>query len=145
MAELPEREQAHPTFDTLYTLAKKLEVRQLVHTRWYTPSSEVYRDKHRHYVAPTGQVAALEEEGSTMSDQVTGKDSESKVKVAGGISMHLAQAMSQYQREEQQCFVCGSRAILPQAVPTTRHLGNGTGTKWVPKGRERMALPHREQ
>ena len=30
MAELPEREQAHPTFDTLYTLAKKLEVGQLV-------------------------------------------------------------------------------------------------------------------
>ena len=26
MAELPERKQAHPTFDTLYTLAKKLEV-----------------------------------------------------------------------------------------------------------------------
>ena len=25
MAELPEREQAHPSFDTLYTLAKKLE------------------------------------------------------------------------------------------------------------------------
>ena len=26
MVELPEREQAHPIFDTLYTLAKKLEV-----------------------------------------------------------------------------------------------------------------------
>ena len=25
MAELPEREQAHPSFDTLYTLAKKLK------------------------------------------------------------------------------------------------------------------------
>ena len=25
MVELPEREQAHPSFDTLYTLAKKLE------------------------------------------------------------------------------------------------------------------------
>ena len=30
MAELPEREQAHPTFDTLYTLAKKLEVGHFV-------------------------------------------------------------------------------------------------------------------
>ena len=39
MAELPEREQAHPTFDTLYTLVKKLEVGQLARTRWYTPSS----------------------------------------------------------------------------------------------------------
>ena len=41
----------------------------------YTPSSEVYRDKHRYYVMPTGQVAALEEEGSALSDQVTGEDS----------------------------------------------------------------------
>ena len=30
MVELPEREQAHPTFDILYTLAKKLEAGQLV-------------------------------------------------------------------------------------------------------------------
>ena len=47
MVELPKREQAHPTFDTLYTLAKKLEAGQLVHTRWYTLSSDVYREKHR--------------------------------------------------------------------------------------------------
>ena len=67
MAELPEREQAHPTFNTLYTLAKKLEVGQLARVHWYTPSFEVYRDKHRRYVAPTGQVAALEEEGSVLS------------------------------------------------------------------------------
>ena len=31
MAELPKREQAHPTFDTLYTLAKKLEAGQPAH------------------------------------------------------------------------------------------------------------------
>ena len=52
MAELPEREQAHPTFDTLYTLAKKLEAGQPVHTCRYTTSSEVYREKHRCYLAP---------------------------------------------------------------------------------------------
>ena len=108
MAELPEREQAHPMFDTLYMLAKKLEVGKLAHVRRYTPSSKVYRDKHRCYIMPTGQVAALEEEGLMLSDQVTGEDSESEVEVAGGISVCLAQAMSQYQWEEQQCFVCGS-------------------------------------
>ena len=111
MAELPKREQAHPTFDTLYTLAKKLEARR------YTPSSEVYRDKHRHYVALTGWVAALEEEGSTLSDQVTGEDSESEVEVVGGISVCLAQAMSRYQWEEQQCFVCGSLGHFTQGCP----------------------------
>ena len=54
MAELPEREQACPTFDTLYTLAKKLEAGQLARMRWYTSSSEMYREKHRHYPAPAG-------------------------------------------------------------------------------------------
>ena len=114
MAELPEREQAHPTFDTLYMLAKKLEAGQLAYACQYTPSSEVYRDKHRHYVVPTGRVAALEEEGSMLSDQVTGEDSESEVDVAGGISVSLAQAMSRYQQEEQECFMCGSLGHFAQ-------------------------------
>ena len=38
MAELPKREQAHPIFDTLYTLAKKLEAGQLAHARCLTRS-----------------------------------------------------------------------------------------------------------
>ena len=100
MAELPEREQARPTFDTLYTLAKKLEVGQLACTRQYTTSSEVYRDKHRCYLAPAGWVAALEEEGSALSDQVTGEDSESEVEVVGGLNVCLAQVMNRYQWEE---------------------------------------------
>ena len=94
VAELPEREQACPTFDALYTLAKKLEVGQLACVHQYTPSSEAYGDKHRCYVTPTGRVAALEEEGLALSNQVTGEDSGSKVEVAGGINVHLAQAMS---------------------------------------------------
>ena len=105
MAELPKREQAHPTFDTLYMLTKKLEVGQQV---WYTTSSEVYRDKHWCYLVPAGRVAALEEEGSALSDHVTREDSESEVEVVGGLNVHLAQAMSRYQWEERQCFVCGS-------------------------------------
>ena len=107
MAELPKREQAHSTFDILYTLAKKLEAGQLVRTHQYTPSSEAYRDKHRHYLTLTGWVAALEEEGSALSNQVTGEDSGSEVEVVGGINVHLAQVMSRYQWEERQCFVCG--------------------------------------
>ena len=107
MAELPEREQARPTFDTLYTLTKMLEVGQLAHMRWYTTSSEAYREKHRHYLMPVGRVAALEEEGLALSDPVTGEDSKSEVEAVGGLNVHLAQAMSRYQREERQCFMCG--------------------------------------
>ena len=117
MAELPEREQACPTFNTLYTLTKKLEAGQLVHTCWYTTSSEAYRDKHRHYLMPAGWVAALEEEGLALSDHVTGEDSESEVEVVGGLNVCLAQAMSHYQWEERQCFVCGSLGHFVRGCP----------------------------
>ena len=100
MAELPKRKQAHPTFDTLYTLAKKLEAGQPAHTCQYTTSSKVYRDKHRCYLTPVGQVAALEEDRSAFPDQVTGEDSKSEVEVVGGLNVCLAQAMSHYQWEE---------------------------------------------
>ena len=42
MAELPKREQAHPTFDTLYTLAKKLEAGQPAWACLYAPGSDAY-------------------------------------------------------------------------------------------------------
>ena len=108
MAELPEREQAHPTFDTLYMLTKKLEVGQPACMRWYTPNSGAYRDKHRCYLMPTGQVAALEKEGLVLSDQITGEYSQSEVEAVGGLNMRLAQVMSCYQWEERQCFLCWS-------------------------------------
>ena len=63
MVELPEREQAHPTFDTLYTLVKKLEARQSACTHRYTSRSDASREKHRHYPALARRVATLEEEG----------------------------------------------------------------------------------
>ena len=80
MVELPEREQAHPIFDTLYTLAKKC-----------ASSSDIYREKHRHYTAPAGRVAALEEEGVASTDPVFGEDSESEVEAVDGLNVCLAQ------------------------------------------------------
>ena len=117
MAELPKREQACPTFDTLYTLIKKLEVGQPAHTHRYTSSSEMYREKNRHYPVPVDRVAALDEEGLTLTDPVTGEDSKSKVEVAGGLNVCLAQTMSRYQREEQKCFMCGSPGHFARDCP----------------------------
>ena len=117
MAELPEREQACPTFDTLYTLAKKLEVGQPARMHQYTPSTEVYREKNRCYPVPVGRVAALEEEGLTLTDPVSGEDSESEVEAVDGLNVHLAQAMSHYQREERKCFMCGSPGHFAKDCP----------------------------
>ena len=47
-----------------------------------------------------GRVAALEKEGLTSTDSVSGEDSETEVNVVDGLNVHLAQAMSCYQREE---------------------------------------------
>ena len=118
MVEMPKMEQAHPTFDTLYTLAKKLEAGQPAHMRQYATSSDAYREKHRHYSAPAGRVAALEEEeGVASANPTSGEDSESEVEAVDGLNMCLAQAMSLYQREEQKCFVCGTPGHFARDCP----------------------------
>ena len=117
MVELPKREQAHPMFDTLYTLAKKLEAGQQAHTCWYAPSSDAYREKHRCYPVLAGRVAALEEEGLASTNPVSREDFESEVEAVDGLNVRLAQAMSCYQREEQKCFVCGSPGHFARDCP----------------------------
>ena len=108
MVELPKREQACPTFDALYTLAKCSR---------YVPSSDAYREKHRCYPAPAGRVAALEEEGVASTNPVSGEDSKSEVEAVDGLNVCLAQAMSCYQREEWKCFMCGSLGHFARDFP----------------------------
>ena len=45
-------------------------------------------------------MVALDEEGLALTDPVAGEDSESEVEAVGGLSVHLDQVMSHYQREE---------------------------------------------
>ena len=117
MVELPKREQAHPASNTLYTLTKKLEGGQPVHTHRYAPNSDAYREKHRQYPVLMGRVAALEEEGVVSADPGSGEDSESEVEAVDSLSVHLAQAMSHYQREEWKCFVFGSPGYFARDCP----------------------------
>ena len=72
---------------------------------------------HRHYPVLVGRVAALEEEGVAMADPASGEDSNSEVEAVDGLNMHLAQAMSRYQREEQKCFMCGSPGHFARDCP----------------------------
>ena len=54
MAELPERQQAGASFDTLCMLAKKMEVHQPTCMHQGQGSSDAYWDRYRRYPAPTG-------------------------------------------------------------------------------------------
>ena len=113
MVELPKREQAHPMFDTLYTLAKKLEAGQPVRGCHY--SSDTYQEKHRCYPVLTGMVAALEEEGMATADPTSREESESKVEAMDGINACLAQVINHYHL-----------AILLRIANTAMPLEDGT-------------------
>ena len=123
MAELPEREQARPTFDTLYTLAKKLEAGQPACARWYAPSLEPYRE-HRRYPALAGRVAALEEEGVASADPASGEDSESEIEAGDGLNVCLAQGMSCYHNAN--ASYVGHLAILLGNAHIAMPLSDGT-------------------
>ena len=83
----------------------------------YAPSSDVYREKHRHYPVLTGRVVTLEKEGVASANPTSGEDSESEVEAVDGLIMHLAQVMSHYQREEWKCFMCGSPGYFARDCP----------------------------
>ena len=104
-------------FDTLYTLAKKLEAGQPVWVCCYAPSSDAYQEKHRCYPVPARRVAVLEEEGVALADPTSREDSESEVEAVDSLNMCLAQVMSHYQREEQKCFMCRSPGHFARDCP----------------------------
>ena len=63
MADLPEREQADTSFDTLYHLAKKLEVCHQPHST--TKGGTLTHDPHKgykKYSTPRGHAATVEAE-----------------------------------------------------------------------------------
>ena len=115
MAELPEREQAGTSFDTLYMLAKKMEARQPSCThRSRSGSSDASRDKYRRYPAPTGWVVMLEE---LLPPDPELPDSEApEPDVIEGLSLRMTQGMDYYQKEECQVTSCAEQLITLQEI-----------------------------
>ena len=108
MVELPEREQAGASFDTLYTLAKKLEAYQPSCMHRGQGSSDAYRDKYRSYPTSAGWVAMLAKEKLLLPDPKPLDPGIPELDIIEGLSLRMTQAMNHYQHEECCCFGCGA-------------------------------------
>ena len=106
MADLPEREQADTSFDTLYHLAKKLKARHQLHNATKVGSST--HDPHKgykKYPTPAGCVATVEPD-LLPPDPDPVENTPPEPDYIEGLSLRMTQAMNHYQRQERKCFVC---------------------------------------
>ena len=107
VADLPKREQTHTTFNTLYTLARKMEARQSNHNSRGAPS-DGYRDRYQQYPTPTNRVATVGEGGNFLPPDLEEQDPEPPGDdPLDGLSTWMTQAMNHFQQEECRCFICG--------------------------------------
>ena len=118
IAELPKRDQVNMSFDTLYTLAKKMEAHQPSRPHGSSSgSSKAYRDKYRRHPTPMGRVASLEDEELFTPDPETWDVEPPKIDQIEGLSVRMTKAMNHYQWEECRCFVCGTMDHFAQDFP----------------------------
>ena len=109
MADLPEREQADTSFETLYTLARKMEASQPSRFQRATAGSVgAYKERYRRYPAPTGRVATLEDEDLFPPDPEVLEGEPSELDQLEGLSLCMTQVMNHFQCKEHRCFICGA-------------------------------------
>ena len=93
MADLPEREQTRTTFDTLYTLARKIEAHQSNHNSRGVPS-DGYRDRYQWYPTPVNRVG---EEGNFLPPNPEEQEPEPPGgDPSDGLSTRMTQAMDHF-------------------------------------------------
>ena len=105
MADLPEREQADTSFDTLYHLAKKLEVQHQLHNVTKVGSTHNPHKGYKKYPTPAGRVATVEPD-LLPPDPDPVENTPPELDYIEGLSLQMMQAMNYYQKQERKCFVC---------------------------------------
>ena len=146
MAEPPEREQVNISFDTMYTLAKKMEACQPSRSHRGGPGlSDAYRDKYRRYPMPMGRVATLEDKELFPPDPGVQDVEPPKFDQIERLSVRMTQAMNHYQWEECQYFVCGATDHFARNCPHRKtfqawHKEHLNSKGWVHKRRHPTSL-----
>ena len=131
MADLPEREQADTSFDTLYHLAKKLEA-------WHHPHSMAKggtlihnpNKGYKKYPTPVGHMTTVETDlFPPDSDPVENAPPEPDH--IEGLSLRMTQAMNHYQRQEHKCFMCVGCRTLCEGMPALQEAFCMLGTRII--------------
>ena len=106
MADLPKREQADTSFDTLYHLAKKLEAYHQPHnmTKGGTSTHDPHKG-YKKYSSPIGCTATVEADLFQPNPEPV-EGTPPKPDHIEGLSLRMTQDINQYQKQEYQCFVC---------------------------------------
>ena len=117
MANLPEREQVDTSFDTLYHLAKKLEVHHHPHST--TKGGTLLNDPHRGYKKYSTSVgcAATVEADLFPPDSDLVESAPPELDHIEGLSLRMTQAMNHYQKQELRCFMCGDTRHFARDCP----------------------------
>ena len=121
MADLPERDQADTSFDTLYHLAKKMEA---CHQSCSTMKGGAQAMSPTKATRSTTTVEAelfppdLELVESTPLDPDH----------LEGLILRMTQAMNHFQREQQHCFMCGDSNPFMQECPIMKLSALGTSS-----------------
>ena len=107
MADLPEREQADTSFDTLYHQAKKLEVCHQPYNM--TKGGTLTHNPHKgykKYSTPVGCTDTVEADLFPPDPELV-ESAQPEPDHIEGLCLRMTQAMNHYQKQEHQCFMCG--------------------------------------